>query len=138
MIRCPSCGSENPDRNRFCGSCAGALLSSSVTEAVGPVVADQPPDPGLVDEGRFPPGTVLARRYRIVERIGRGGMGEVYRANDLKLAQHVALKFLPPGLIHDPRALSRFQNEARLALQVSHPNKAVNISEYLSLSHWDY
>ena len=75
-----------------------------------------------IDHGRFPPGTVLGGRYRIVERLGRGGMGEVYRADDLKLAQPVALKFLPPELDRDPARLMQLHNEVRMARQVSHPN----------------
>jgi len=75
-----------------------------------------------IDHGRFPPGTVLGGRYRIVGRLGRGGMGEVYRADDLKLAQPVALKFLPPELDRDPSRLMQLHNEVRMARQVSHPN----------------
>ena len=75
-----------------------------------------------LDEGRFVSGTVLARRYRIVGLLGKGGMGEVYRADDLKLRQPVALKFLPPGLAGDPGRLARLHNEVRVARQVSHPN----------------
>ena len=71
---------------------------------------------------RFAPGSILAQRYRIGGRIGRGGMGEVYRAYDLILEQDVALKFLPPSLTNNPAALDRFRNEVRLARQVSHPN----------------
>jgi serine/threonine-protein kinase len=71
---------------------------------------------------RFAPGTILAQRYRIAGRIGRGGMGEVYRAYDLILEQEVALKFLPAGFTASPAALDRFRNEVRLARQVSHPN----------------
>jgi hypothetical protein len=71
---------------------------------------------------RFAPGTMLAGRYRIVAKLGRGGMGEVYRAEDLTLDQEVALKFLPTELASDPSALARFHGEVRLARQVSHPN----------------
>ena len=75
-----------------------------------------------IDHGRFPPGTLLGGRYRIVGRLGRGGMGEVYRADDLKLAQPVALKFLPPEVDHDPARLMQLHSEVRMARQVSHPN----------------
>jgi serine/threonine-protein kinase len=74
------------------------------------------------DEGRFPLGTVLAQRYRIAGRLGKGGMGEVYKATDLMLGQAVALKFLPQGIAANAPALERFRNEVRLARQVSHPN----------------
>ncbi len=77
---------------------------------------------GSVDEGRFLPGTVLAGRYRIAGLLGRGGMGEVYRATDLTLGQAVALKFLPEAMARDEHALARFYNEVRLARQVTHPN----------------
>ena len=65
---------------------------------------------------------VLSERYRIVSLLGRGGMGEVYRAEDLKLGVTVALKFLPAKLRRDPSMLDRFIGEVRLARQISHPN----------------
>lgn len=71
---------------------------------------------------RFAPGTLLAGRYRVVAALGRGGMGEVYRADDLTLGQPVALKFLPPHLAGDPDRLARFRKEVAVARRVSHPN----------------
>src|SRR5688500_6011785 len=68
------------------------------------------------------PGTLLADRYRVLGLIGRGGMGEVYRAEDLRLGQHVALKFLPPAVAEDPQRLAQFHHEVRIARQVSHRN----------------
>lgn len=73
------------------------------------------------EEGRFPAGTVLAGRYRVLGMLGRGGMGEVYKAFDLILNQVVALKFLNPAHVSEA-ALARFRNEVRIARQVSHPN----------------
>jgi len=83
--------------------------------------------PGLTSSdpiggGRFTPGQIIAERYRVVAMAGRGGMGEVYRAEDLRLGQVVAIKFLPASLSQDAATLSRFHSEVRIARQVSHPN----------------
>lgn len=75
-----------------------------------------------LENGNFVAGSVLAKRYRIVGLLGKGGMGEVYKADDIKLSQTVALKFLPDRLARDKSALDRFHAEVRMARQVSHPN----------------
>jgi hypothetical protein len=75
-----------------------------------------------ISHGRFAPGAILDARYRIIGLLGRGGMGEVYRADDLRLGQPVALKFLPDTVATDPQRLAQFHNEVRTARQVSHPN----------------
>ncbi len=72
--------------------------------------------------GAFPPGTVFAERYRIVSPIGRGGMGLVYRAEDMRLGQTVALKFLPRETAGDPDRLNLLHAEVRNARLISHPN----------------
>ncbi len=95
-------------------------------------------------EGRFAAGTVLAARYQIIGLLGKGGMGEVYRANDLTLDQPVALKFLPESMASDAAMLARFHNEVRIARQVSHPNvcRVYDLGEvdgrpYLSMEYID-
>ena len=75
-----------------------------------------------MSEGRFLPGRLIAGRYRIIALLGKGGMGEVYRADDLTLGQAVALKFLPDAAASDEGMLDRFRNEVRVARRVSHPN----------------
>ena len=72
--------------------------------------------------GKFLPGALLADRYRVVALLGRGGMGEVYRADDLTLGQPVAMKFLPEEAANNPALLERFRGEVRIARKVSHPN----------------
>jgi serine/threonine-protein kinase len=96
-----------------------------------------------IEEGRFPAGTVLAGRYRILGLAGRGGMGEVYRAYDLILNQAVALKFLGRSGMSEA-ALARFRNEVRVARQVSHPNVCrvydigfIEGSHFLSMEYLD-
>ena len=129
MTRCPSCAGEVPAGHRFCGTC-GSSLPSDLQDATRTVVrgtgssAGSPAQSTPRDplEARFPPGTMLARRYRVVGLLGRGGMGEVYRADDLKLGQKVALKFLPEAVEGDPRRLGKFLDEVRIALRVSHPH----------------
>ncbi len=100
------------------------------------------PSGSSIDEGRFPVGAILAERYRILGLIGQGGMGEVYRANDLKLNQPVALKFLPAATTRN--LLDRFHAEVRIARQVSHPNVCrvydigeVDGSTFLSMEYVD-
>lgn len=130
MSRCPACHSEVPSENRFCGSCGSALPPSTAT----PTETRPQTDPGVTPQAatagpaiadpqtRFLPGEMVAERYRIVELLGRGGMGEVYRVDDLKLGQPVALKFLPEALEHDDGRRQRFLNEVKVALRVTHPN----------------
>src|SRR5664280_3641589 len=125
MVRRPACTRDCADKSRFCASCAAPLdATSAETVVLGSGASSVPhlSTTSSVDEGRFLPGTVLAGRYRIAGLLGRGGMGEVYRATGLTLGQAVALKFLPEATASDDRALARFYNEVRIARQVTHPN----------------
>jgi serine/threonine protein kinase len=113
---------ENPQADAEDGETRLAAPSSSssnpsITSSSGWLSSSD-----AIDHGRFAPGTMLGGRYRIVERLGRGGMGEFYRADDLKLGQAVALKFLPAELDRDSARLMQLHNEVRMARQVSHPN----------------
>jgi serine/threonine-protein kinase len=124
---------ERPEAERLPfveGACVGdpAMLlevgKMLAADAQAGVLLDTPisrPPSSAPEEGRFPAGTVLAGRYRILGQLGKGGMGEVYRAHDLILNQTVALKFLVSTRISEA-ALLRFRNEVRIARQVSHPN----------------
>jgi serine/threonine-protein kinase len=132
MYRCPSCASDVPEGKRFCGDCGAPVATVSSTPTETSVSggssgdrdsrASSAPSFDSLDQARFLPGTILAGRYRIVGKIGTGGMGEVYRADDMRLGQSVALKFLPEEFEKDPSRLSRFMGEVRIARQVTHPN----------------
>jgi predicted Ser/Thr protein kinase len=100
---CPSCRMRLEHSPRFCPSC-GTPVGGAIAE-----------------EGRFRAGSLFANRFRIVAMLGRGGMGEVYRAHDLELGQPVALKFLTV-FRSDERARARLRTEVRLARQIAHPN----------------
>lgn len=150
MSYCSSCGTELSANVRFCSSC-GTATPSARASSPRPVVqntddmatieyeatAASPLPPRmhssspshisavaefLLTEGRFLPGRLIAGRYRIIALLGKGGMGEVYRADDLTLGQTVAMKFLPEEATRDEGLLERFRNEVRTARKVSHPN----------------
>jgi serine/threonine protein kinase len=111
---CPSCGFSFDDATRRLESNQSPADKPREKESRSSTSFDS------IDDARFIPGTMLAQRYRIVGLLGKGGMGEVYRADDLKLGQPVALKFLPEHLLSDGAALARFHREVRVARQVSH------------------
>jgi serine/threonine protein kinase len=139
-MRCPTCQQQIADDVLSCPSCGFSF--DDVTRRLESGVAHDKKPAGKastteksrardsatftsfdsIDEARFVPGMILVDRYRIVGLLGRGGMGEVYRADDLKLGQPVALKFLPEHLVSDGAALARFHREVRIARQVSHHN----------------
>jgi serine/threonine protein kinase/tetratricopeptide (TPR) repeat protein len=101
-------------------------LLSSLSEAGN--FLEQPVAQGLassgvdLDEGSFPPEKLLADRFKIIRFLAKGGMGEVYEAEDLELHEHVAIKAVRPELLRDPAALQRFKREIHLAKKVTHPN----------------
>src|SRR5688572_8033767 len=126
MPTCPACQHELSCEGRFCSACGAAVpaFGAEPTGTYRPVDHPPPswptPTPTSASDGRFAPGQVLDRRYRIVSRLGKGGMGEVYRADDLRLGQAVALKFLPDGWVNDPQRLALLNDEVRLSRQISH------------------
>jgi len=139
---------------RFCPACGKPVTDNSET-AVMPVASTPRPAAGesraaavparvSLAEGRFAAGELINTRYQIIGLLGKGGMGEVYRANDRKLDQPVALKFLPESMAQDAAMLARFHNEVRVARQVSHPNVCrvydlgdLNGQPYLSMEYID-
>jgi serine/threonine-protein kinase len=96
---CPSCAAELLASDRFCRNC-GAAAGTPRVEATEPFqpAAGRPPTPAPTSSQRFDPGYLVGSRFRIVTALGKGGMGEVFRADDLSLGQSVALKFLPRRL----------------------------------------
>ena len=118
--------------SRFCLACGKPVADNSDTALMAPPLTPTSPAgtsraaavPARVSaaEGRFVAGMVVSARYQIIGLLGKGGMGEVYRANDQTLDQPVALKFLPEAMARDAAMLARFHNETRIARQVSHPN----------------
>jgi serine/threonine protein kinase/predicted Zn-dependent protease len=114
-VKCPKCNVANPDTVKFCGECGTQLPSSrdihpEVTETL------QAPIKELTT------GSTFAGRYQVIEELGKGGMGRVYKVFDTKIKEKVALKLIKPEVASDKETIERFNNELRLARKVRHKN----------------
>jgi predicted Ser/Thr protein kinase/predicted esterase len=117
-MKCPKCQFDNPDATNFCGKC-GAPLTADARMADSLTKTLSTPLPVILKD------SLIAGKYRIIEEIGRGGMGIVYKAEDIRLQRTVALKFLPPQLAESVELRERLLIEARAAAALSHPNICV-------------
>ncbi len=115
-MRCPQCHSDNPEGAKLCGHCQAPLPHSE-----GPQYAptESAPNPQVRE---LVPGTIFARRYQVIEDLGRGGMGRVYKVLDTEVKEKLALKLLNPEIASDAATIERFRNELKLARTVSHRN----------------
>jgi serine/threonine protein kinase/Tfp pilus assembly protein PilF len=122
-IKCPKCHSNNPDTKRFCGECGTQLLPAE--EVSVPTETLETPKQELTR------GATFAGRYEIIEELGKGGMGKVYRVEDKKIKEEVALKLIKPEIAADKRNIERFSNELKFARKIAHRNvcKMYDLSE---------
>jgi len=113
--QCPSCHMENPETSRFCAGCGTQLLSD---QSHRPVVTEtlQAPIHELTT------GSTFAGRYQVIEELGHGGMGRVYKVFDTKIKEKIALKLIKPEIASDRETIERFSNELRLARNISQRN----------------
>jgi serine/threonine protein kinase/dienelactone hydrolase len=117
-VACPRCNSLNPADNRHCSQCGAELHSHSNEVTLDEVIAVRS-NPAAAE---LKADSVLSARYKILAEVGRGGMGVVYKAEDLKLKRNVALKFLSADMMREPDARKRFMLEAQAASDLDHPN----------------
>ena len=114
-IRCPKCHFENSETARFCSNCAASLqptekIPASLTETLQAPIKE------------LSTGTTFAGRYQIIEELGKGGMGKVYKVFDTKIKEKVALKLIKPEIASDRETIERFSNELRLARKIAQRN----------------
>ncbi|MFX0197359.1 MAG: protein kinase [Candidatus Hodarchaeota archaeon] len=114
-MKCPKCKSDNPDTQQFCGKCGTKLVPAKDIPASS--------TKSLVTPGvELTTGSVFAGRYQIVEELGEGGMGKVYKVIDKQLNEEVALKLVKPEIASDKKTIKRFRNELKLSRKISHRN----------------
>ncbi|NIM59829.1 MAG: protein kinase [Candidatus Aminicenantes bacterium] len=114
-IKCPECNFENPDETIYCGKCATSLKPSEEISGIHTETLEAP-------KNELTRGTTFAERYEIIEELGKGGMGKVYRVEDKKIKEEVALKLIKPEISSDKKTIERFSNELKFARKIAHRN----------------
>ena len=112
--RCPKCNTENPPQSKFCSECATALTGVESEAPASPTQTLETPREELTT------GSTFAGRYQIIEELGRGGMGKVYKVFDTEIHEKIALKLITPELAADEKTIERFCNELKSARNISH------------------
>ncbi len=113
-MKCPKCHHKNPEDSTFCGKC-GTKLGLSREPEIG---VTETMETSLEE---LTTGATFADRYQIIEELGKGGMGRVYKVHDTQLNEKVALKLMKPEIASDKEVVARFANELKLARKISHP-----------------
>ena len=111
--KCPKCHHVNPDGTHFCGKCGTQLPAPEKIEVTETMEAPKE---------ELTTGSTYAGRYQIIEELGKGGMGKVYKVNDTKIKEKIALKLIKPEIAKDKKTIERFSNELRLARKIRHKN----------------
>ena len=112
-MKCPKCDTSNPETARFCLNCALPIPSSEDIEVTATI---ETPKEELTT------GSTFADRYQIIEELGKGGMGKVYKVHDTKIKEKIALKLIKPEIAKNKKTIERFSNELRLARKIRHKN----------------
>ena len=112
-VKCPKCNIDNPDTKQFCGDCGTQLPSIKDIEVTETMEAPKE---------ELTTGSTFAGRYLIIEELGKGGMGKVYKVHDTKIKEKIALKLINPEIAKDKKTIERFRNELTTARKIRHKN----------------
>ena len=115
MVECPNCHYKNPEQTNFCGRCATPLPNLDDVFNRRTQTMETPRE-------ELTTGSTFAKRYTIIEELGKGGMGNVYKASDTELSEKVAIKLINPKIAADKKTIERFRNELKLARKIRHKN----------------
>jgi len=114
-MKCPKCDFENPADTKFCGNCAEPLYPPEEESA-------RPTKTLQTTPVELKTGTIFAGRFEVIEELGKGGMGKVYKVLDKEVNEKIALKLLKPEIATDEKTIERFRNELKFARKIGHPN----------------
>jgi serine/threonine protein kinase/Tfp pilus assembly protein PilF len=114
-MKCPKCQSDNPDTSRFCAECGTQILPAEEVSVSTTKTLETPQE-------ELTTGSTFAGRYQMIEELGKGGMGKVYKVVDTKIKEKIALKLLKPEIAADKKTIERFSNELKFARKIRHEN----------------